>query len=72
MGLVTVVYAFIAGVVGGLIGAIGITLIRRLSRPGSSVGWDFLTFIVSFCICGIIAALATVFLMVGAFTGKFN
>jgi hypothetical protein len=72
MGLVTIVYAAIAGIVGGLIGAVVITLIRRLSKPGSSVAWDFMTFIVSFCICGVICAGVTIWIMVQAFSGGFN
>jgi hypothetical protein len=50
MGLVTIIYAAIAGIVGGLIGATLITLIRSIRKPKSSIGWDFLTFIVSFCV----------------------
>jgi LytS/YehU family sensor histidine kinase len=71
MGLVTAIYALIAGVVGGLIGAFIITLIRRLSRPKSNVGWDFLTFSIAFVICGLLCAAATILIMVQAFTGGF-
>ena len=65
-------YAAIAGIMGGLFGAVVITLIRRLSKPKSSVGWDFLTFIVSFCLCGLLCAVVAVIIMVNAFTGGFN
>jgi hypothetical protein len=71
MGLVTIVYAAIAGIIGGLIGAFLVTLLRRLSKPKSSVGWDFLTFFISFCICGIVCAGLTILIMVKAFTGGF-
>ena len=72
MGLVTLLYAAIAGIVGGLVGATLITLIRRIRKPKSSIGWDFLTFIVSFCVCGLISAVVLGFIMVQAFTGGFN
>ena len=72
MGLVTVLYAAIAGLVGGLIGATLITMIRRIRKPKSSIGWDFLTFIVSFLVCGLISAVVIGFIMVMAFSGGFN
>jgi uncharacterized Tic20 family protein len=72
MGLVTLIYAVISGIVGGLIGAFIITLIRRFRKPKSSVGWDLLTFFISFCICGLISAVFVGFIMVMAFTGGFS
>ena len=72
MGLVTLIYAVISGIVGGLIGAIIITLLRRHRKPNSSVGWDFITFFISFCICGLISAVLVGTIMILAFTGGFN
>lgn len=72
MGMVTLFYSVIVGIIGGFIGAVVITLIRRLRKPKSSVGWDFLTFIISFSVCGLISAVVTVIIMVMVFTGGFN
>jgi len=70
--MMTLFYSVIVGIIGGFIGAVVITLIRRLRKPKSSVGWDFLTFIISFCVCGLISAVVTVIIMVMVFTGGFN
>lgn len=72
MGMVTGLYALVAGVVGGFIGAFIITLIRWLRKPDSSVGSHFSTFLGAFFICGLICAAVTVLFFVNVFTGGFN
>ncbi len=64
MDLVTIGYVTVAGIFGGLVGATLIALIRSIRKPKPSVGgWDVVTFIVSFCVCGLISAVVTYLLL---------
>ncbi|MBN4070776.1 hypothetical protein JYT76_03765 [Olleya sp. AH-315-F22] len=46
-----------------------ITIIRRTSKPKSSIAWDVLTFAISFCVVGLIVAGITALIMFQAFSG---
>ncbi|MBN4047146.1 hypothetical protein JYU05_01215, partial [bacterium AH-315-P13] len=62
--LVTLFYSAIAGIIGAVI----ITIIRRVSKPKTSIAWDILTFAISFCVVGLIVAGITVLIMFQAIT----